>query len=57
MENKLVKYYLKYLKYLFQDEGDMLKNKTTFMVQTFLYMQLHRHLSSSAVLLKLSVTQ
>lgn len=57
MENKLVKYYLKYLKYLFQDEGDMLKNKATFMVQTFLYMQLHRHLSSSAVLLKLSVTQ
>lgn len=55
MEKKLVKYYLKYLKYLFQDEGDTLRYKDDFMVQTYTHVQLHRHLSSSAVSLKLSL--
>lgn len=34
MEKKIVGCYLKYLKYLFQEKGDMLKNKAAFMVQT-----------------------
>lgn len=57
MEKKVVGCYLKYFKYLFQEKGDMLKKKGAFMVQTYSYVQLHWHLSSSAVLLKLSVAQ
>lgn len=40
MDKKAVRNYLKYLKYLFQEEGDMLKNKAAFMVQTYTHMQL-----------------
>lgn len=57
MDKKAVRNYLKYLKYLFQEEGDMLKNKAAFMVQTYTHMQLPWHLSSSAFLVNISVTQ